>query len=41
MRIFVLAQGDSSLPMNHSSLIQKSKVTVAVDVWASRFVLTD
>jgi hypothetical protein len=41
MRIFVPAQDDFALRTNHSSLIQKSKVTVAVGVWASRFVRTD
>jgi hypothetical protein len=41
MRIFVLARGDFSLRTNHSSLIQKSKVTAAVGVWASRFIRAD
>jgi hypothetical protein len=39
-RIFVLAQGDFALRTNHSSLVQKTKLIVAVGVWASRFVRT-
>jgi hypothetical protein len=41
MRIFALAQGEFVLRTNHSSLLQESKVTVAVSVWASRFVRTE
>jgi hypothetical protein len=41
MHIFVLAQGDFALRTNHSGLIQKSTVTVAIGVWASRFIRID
>jgi hypothetical protein len=41
MRIFVLAQADFGLRTNHSNLIQKSKVTAALEARANRFVRLD